>query len=103
MLMQPLYIRIRYIGKLFAARNVTVAPTTPDVYPHLYEPAPIAEICLGALGRDHDPAASLDRVATAGEASFYIVPEAATDALAELTPARRELTQARVAEISQSS
>ncbi len=82
-----------------AALDVAVAPPM-ELYPHLYEPALLGDIALGALGRDHGGVAALERVASAGGASLYMIPKAATDALAELTPARLEHTKARIAEIT---
>lgn len=79
--------------------NPAVGPASLDSpYPHLYEPTLLAEIARAALASA--AFSEMDIIASEGGATIYLFPPAATDALSELTPSRREFTSSRIDEIT---
>jgi hypothetical protein len=92
-------------GYFFVATNeelaeldLAVGPATSEAYPHLYEPSYVAEIARCAIGSESP--LPLEHVGSAGGAAVYRFPSAATDALAELTPARIDFARLRLDEIT---
>ena len=69
-----------------------------DPYPHLYEPTFLAEIARCAIGGDG--VSVMESIASAGGATVYMFPPAATDVLSQLTPSQPEFTEARISKIA---
>src|SRR5262245_35494611 len=79
--------------------NPAVGPTSTDnPYPHLYEPTFLAEIARCATAGDKFSA--MECITSAGGATVYMFPAAATDVLAQLTPSRPDFTRLRIDEIA---